>query len=53
MDLRSGQPYWFLKNGLLGYGGNGITYGVIAARIITDLCLGHANPDARIFRFDR
>jgi glycine/D-amino acid oxidase-like deaminating enzyme len=37
----------------LGYGGNGITFGVIAARIITDLFVGRANPDAHIFRFDR
>ena len=37
----------------LGYGGNGITWSVIAARIITDLYLGRPNPDAAIFRFDR
>ena len=37
----------------LGYGGNGITFSVIAARIITDLHLGRPNPDADIFRFDR
>ena len=37
----------------LGYGGNGITYGVIAARIISDLYLGRRNPDAVVFRFDR
>ncbi len=37
----------------LGYGGNGITYSVIAAKIITDLHLGRPNPDADIFRFDR
>lgn len=37
----------------LGYGGNGITYSVIAAEIIRDLCLGKANADAKIFRFGR
>ena len=37
----------------LGYGGNGITFSVIAAKIITDLHLGRTNPDANIFRFDR
>ncbi len=37
----------------LGYGGNGITFSVIAARIITDLFVRRPNPDARIFRFDR
>ncbi|MEK6761960.1 MAG: FAD-dependent oxidoreductase [Nitrospirota bacterium] len=37
----------------LGYDGNGITFSVIAAKIITDLHLGRPNPDADIFRFDR
>ena len=37
----------------LGYGGNGITFSVIAAKIITDLYLERPNPDADIFRFDR
>jgi glycine/D-amino acid oxidase-like deaminating enzyme len=37
----------------LSYGGNGITFSVIAAKIITDLHLGRPNPDANIFRFDR
>jgi glycine/D-amino acid oxidase-like deaminating enzyme len=37
----------------LGYGGNGITFSVIAAKIITDLHRGRPNPDADIFRFDR
>jgi glycine/D-amino acid oxidase-like deaminating enzyme len=37
----------------LGYGGNGVTYSMIAARIICDLYLGKANADARLFRFDR
>lgn len=37
----------------LGFGGNGITFSVIAAEIIRDLLQGKANPDAAIFRFDR
>jgi len=37
----------------LGYGGNGITFGVVAAVILRDLCLGWPNPDARLFRLDR
>lgn len=37
----------------LGYGGNGITAGVVAAEIIRDFCLGRPNPDAAIFRLDR
>ena len=37
----------------LGYGGNGITYSMIAANIIRDLFCGIPNPDAAIFRFDR
>ncbi len=37
----------------LGYGGNGITFSVIAAQIITDLHLRRPNADADIFRFDR
>jgi glycine/D-amino acid oxidase-like deaminating enzyme len=37
----------------LGYGGNGITYSVIAAEILRDLITGTPNPDAEIFRFGR
>jgi glycine/D-amino acid oxidase-like deaminating enzyme len=37
----------------LGFGGNGITYSVIAADILRDLLTGRANDDARLFRFDR
>jgi len=37
----------------LGYGGNGITYSIIAARIIADLFVGRKNTDAHLFRFDR
>ena len=37
----------------LGYGGNGITYSLIAAHIIRDLSTGRPNPNAAIFAFDR
>jgi glycine/D-amino acid oxidase-like deaminating enzyme len=36
-----------------GYGGNGITAGIIAARLITDLYLRRPNADAEVFRFGR
>lgn len=37
----------------LGFGGNGITFSVIAAAIVRDLLLGKRNPDSKIFTFDR
>jgi glycine/D-amino acid oxidase-like deaminating enzyme len=37
----------------LGYGGNGITYSLIAAEIIRDQFLGRRNPDAELFSFNR
>jgi glycine/D-amino acid oxidase-like deaminating enzyme len=37
----------------LGYGGNGITFSVIAAEIIRDAILGRKNQDAHLFRFGR
>lgn len=37
----------------LGFGGNGITFSVIAAQIITDVLSGKKNDDAGIFSFDR
>jgi glycine/D-amino acid oxidase-like deaminating enzyme len=40
---------WFA----LAYGGNGITFSMIAATLLRDACLGRPNDDARIFRFDR
>lgn len=43
-------PYAYFA---LGYGGNGITFSMMAARIISDLYLGKANADAHLFRFDR
>jgi glycine/D-amino acid oxidase-like deaminating enzyme len=37
----------------LGYGGNGITFSLIAAEIIRDHFLGRTNRDAHLFRFGR
>lgn len=37
----------------LGYGGNGITYSMLAAEIIRDAILGRNNAQAELFRFDR
>ena len=37
----------------LGYGGNGITYSLVAAEIIRDLLLHGSARDADLFRFDR
>ena len=37
----------------LGYGGNGITFAMIAARLITDLFMGRKNEDEALFRFNR
>ncbi len=40
---------WFA----LGFGGNGITFSMIAAEIIRTALLGDADPDADLFGFDR
>jgi glycine/D-amino acid oxidase-like deaminating enzyme len=42
-------------NGLfsLGFGGNGITFSVIAAEIVRDILLEKSNPNEAIFAFDR
>lgn len=37
----------------LGYGGNGITFGLIAARLLSQHIQGHPHPDETIFRLDR
>ena len=34
-------------------GGNGITFSVVAANILRNLCLNRPNSDARTFRLDR
>jgi glycine/D-amino acid oxidase-like deaminating enzyme len=58
-STKDGLPYigtikqrphtWFA----LGYGGNGITFSVIAAEILRDVFTGRKNQDASIFSFDR
>lgn len=37
----------------LGFGGNGITFSVIAAQLIADAISGRKNADARLYAFDR
>lgn len=37
----------------LGYGGNGITFSVIAAQLIRDLITGKHNPYLKLFSFER
>ena len=37
----------------LGFGGNGITYSLIATEIIRDTLLQRPNRNARLFGFDR
>lgn len=48
-------PYDRLPNSYfaLGFGGNGITFSLIAAEIIRDLILGKENKDLELFAFDR
>lgn len=58
-ETKDGLPYIGaykpVKNSYfaLGFGGNGITFSLIAAEIITDLIQGKPNKDADIFSFDR
>jgi glycine/D-amino acid oxidase-like deaminating enzyme len=44
------MPYAYFA---MGYGGNGITFSVLAARLIADHFLGRPNHDAEIFGFAR
>lgn len=37
----------------LGYGGNGITFSLVAAEIITGTITGRPDPDADLFGFGR
>jgi glycine/D-amino acid oxidase-like deaminating enzyme len=46
-------PEWPHAYFALGYGGNGITYSILAAEIIRDAILGKQNEYADLFRFDR
>jgi glycine/D-amino acid oxidase-like deaminating enzyme len=36
---------------VMGYGGNGITFSMLAAQLITSAVLGRKNPDAPLFAF--
>lgn len=38
---------------VLGYGGNGITFSMVAAQIIQALLRGERDPDADLFDFAR
>lgn len=48
-------PYDRLPNGYfaLGFGGNGITFSLMAAEILCDLLQGKENKDLELFSFDR
>ena len=37
----------------LGYGGNGMTFGFLAARLLLDIVRGNPNPDIDLFAFNR
>ncbi len=36
---------------VMGYGGNGITFSMLAAEVITATISGRKHPDARLFGF--
>lgn len=48
-------PYRKLPNGYfaLGFGGNGITFSVVAAQILRDLLTGKRSDDQKLFAFER
>ena len=48
-----GHPDWPHADFALGYGGNGITFGLLAAEIIRDGLLGRVHAEADLFRFGR
>jgi len=58
-QTKDGLPYigqhhqWPGVHFALGYGGNGITFSLIAARIIAASAAGRTHPSAKLFRFDR
>ena len=58
-ETRDGLPYIGTLPKLpncyfaLGYGGNGITFSLLAARIIRDLLVGNENELSHLFAFDR
>ncbi len=46
-------PRWPGCRFALGYGGNGLTFSLLAAQIIRDEILGRGNMEADLFHFDR
>jgi glycine/D-amino acid oxidase-like deaminating enzyme len=58
-ESRDGLPFIGAKPGAprvlyaLGYGGNGITFGQIAATLLSRICQGQPAPDLRLFGFNR
>jgi glycine/D-amino acid oxidase-like deaminating enzyme len=58
-ETRDGLPYIGPMAGCpqalyaLGYGANGNTFGVVAARLIRDHCLGRPSDEMELFRLDR
>ena len=57
-ETRDGLPYIGAADHkrvlyAMGYGGNGITFSVVAARLIADAITHGKNADAPIFAFDR
>lgn len=58
-ETRDGLPYIGSMEGCpqalyaLGYGANGITFGALAARLISDHCRGQTSADMGLFRLDR
>ncbi len=38
---------------VLGYGGNGITFSMLAAQLLRNLITGEGDPDAELLAFDR
>ncbi|MFN2400257.1 MAG: NAD(P)/FAD-dependent oxidoreductase, partial [Gemmatimonadaceae bacterium] len=58
-DTQDGLPYIGehpdYQNAIfaLCYGGNGTPFGIVAADIVRDICLGRPNKDAYLFAFDR
>jgi glycine/D-amino acid oxidase-like deaminating enzyme len=37
----------------LGYGGNGMTFGFLAAQLLLEFCAGRQSRDQELFAFDR
>lgn len=50
IGMYPGMPNCFFA---LGFGGNGITFSLVAARIVTDMIKGIANANSSLFAFNR